>query len=64
MDFYNDFVQATLIEDVYLDLPYYFDYDTDEDTEKMFMKINKSVYGLVRTPLYWYNNLKGAFEEI
>ena len=29
----------------------------------MVMNINKSFYGLVKTPLYWYNNLKGAFEE-
>ena len=27
------------------------------------MKINKSLYGLVQAPLYWYNHLKGAFES-
>ena len=29
----------------------------------MSMKLNKSLYGLVQPPLYWYNNLKGAVEE-
>ena len=29
----------------------------------MVMKLNKCLNGLVKYPLYWYNNLKGAFEE-
>ena len=28
----------------------------------MVTNVNKSLYGLVQTPLYWYNHLKGAFE--
>ena len=26
------------------------------------MKLNNSLYGLVQTPLCWYNNVKGNFE--
>ena len=26
------------------------------------MKLNKSIYGLLKSPLYWYNHLKGGFE--
>ena len=54
----------TLVEDVYLTLPYYFDSDTGEDRSNMVMKLNNSIYGLVQAPLYWYNNLKGYFEAI
>ena len=28
------------------------------------MNINKSLYGMFQYPLYWYNRLEGAFEEI
>ena len=51
--FSNVFVKATSVEDVYLSLQYYFDSDTGEDRANMAMKINKSLYGLVQTPLYW-----------
>ena len=27
----------------------------------MLMNINKSLYGLVQAPLYWYNPLRGYF---
>ena len=30
----------------------------------MVMKINKNLYGLVKSPLFCYNNMKGGFEEI
>ena len=30
----------------------------------MVMKINKNLYGLVKSPLFCYNNRKGGFEEI
>ena len=28
------------------------------------MNLNKSLYGLVQSRLYWYSNLEGAFETI
>ena len=62
MDFSNVFVQATLVEDVYLILTSYFDSDTGEYRDKLVMKPNKSLYGLVQPPLYWYNIMKGSFE--
>ena len=52
MDFSNAFVQDTLVEDVYLALLSYFDYDPGEDIVNMVMKINESLYVLVQTPLY------------
>ena len=30
----------------------------------MVMKINKNLYGLVKSPLFCYNNMKGGFEEL
>ena len=61
MDFSNDFVQGTLVDDVYLTLPFYFDSDTGEDRDKMVMKLNKSLYLLVQYPLYCYNITKGDY---
>ena len=52
MDLSNAFVQATLVEDFYLALPYYFDSDTGEDRANVVMKLNKSIYKLVQAPLY------------
>ena len=63
VDFSNYSFQSTLLEDVYLDLPYYFDSDTGEDRAKMAMQLNYSLCGLVQAPLHWYNHLKGDFEE-
>ena len=62
VDFSKYFVQDTLLEYVYLALPYYYYYDTGEDRDKMFMKLNKSLNGLVQKSLYRYNNLKVYFE--
>ena len=53
VDFSNDSVKVTLVEDVYLALPSYFHYETGEDIEKMATKLNKSIYKLVQYPLYW-----------
>ena len=57
------FFWATLVEDFYLALKYYFKSDTGKDRAKTVSELkNKSLYGLVQAPLYWHNNLKGAFE--
>ena len=60
--FHKDFFQDTLVEDVYLALPYYFDSSIGKDRSNMFMKLNKSLYLLIQSSLYWYNHLKGSFE--
>ena len=62
VDLSNYFVQANLVEYVYLAIPYYFDSESGKYRAKMFMKLNKSLYELVQPPLYWYNNVKGTFE--
>ena len=62
MDFSNAFVQDNLVEDVYLSLMYYSDSDTGEDRDELAMKLNKSLYIIVQSPLYCYNFLKGFFE--
>ena len=64
VDFSNDFVQATLLEDFCLTLPYYFESDTGEYRYNMVMMINKNLYGMVKPPLFCYNDTKGGFEEI
>ena len=61
MNLSNDYFKDALVKYVYLSLLYYFDFDTGEDKAKMVMKRNNSLYGLVQSPLYWYNNLKGKF---
>ena len=62
VDFSNAFSQGTLVEDIYLTLPYYFGSDTSKDRVKMVMELNKNLYVLARASLYWYNHLKGDFE--
>ena len=53
VDLFNEFGQATLLEDFYLALSYYFDSETGEERSNMVMKLNESLYGLVQEPLYW-----------
>ena len=62
-NFSNAFVQATLVEYIYLALPSYYESDTGKDRANMSMKLNKSLYGLVQDPLYWYNCLKDALDS-
>jgi hypothetical protein len=63
VDFSNAFVQADLKEDVYISLPACFDSDEGISRSDVVMKLNKSLYGLVQAPLYWYNHLKNALEN-
>ena len=50
VDFPYNFVEDTLVEDIYLDLQYYFDSDTCEYRANMDMKIYNSLYGMVQFP--------------
>jgi len=60
VDFTNAFAQATLREDVYVDLPRMFESASNIDT---VLKLNKSLYGLVQAPLCWYTCLKQGLLE-
>jgi len=60
VDFTNAFTQATLSEDVYIDLPRMFESASGIDT---VLKLNKSLYGLVQAPLCWYTYLKQGLLE-
>ena len=63
MDFSNAFVQAELKEDVYLTLPAMFAGPNGESSQEVVMKLNRSLYGLVQAPMYWYNHLKASLEH-
>ena len=63
VDFSNYFVHSTFVEDVFLTLPSYFDSNTGEYIANMVMKLNNSLGGMVQASLYWYNHLKGNFDE-
>ena len=63
VEFANSFVQAKIKEDVYITLPPCFCNNSDRDNMKLVMKINISLYGLVQSPLYWFNTLKKALED-
>ena len=62
-DFLNDFVQATLKEDVYMSLPEGFEIEGGEDPSSSYaLKLNKSLYGLVQSPMYWFLHLRDNLE--
>jgi hypothetical protein len=62
VDFSNAFVQATLKEDVYISLPDHFETDEGYQRGEVLLKLDKSLYGLVQSPLMWYSHLTKAFE--
>jgi hypothetical protein len=64
VDFSNAFVQAQLKEDVFLTLPACFELPGGEDTRDYVMKLNRSLYGLVQSPINWYSHLKDALEDV
>jgi histone deacetylase 1/2 len=64
VDFSNAFVQAELKEDVYVSLPARFAGPRGEGNDVAVMKLNRSLYGLVQAPLYWYNHLKDSLGQI
>jgi hypothetical protein len=73
IDFSNAFVQATLDEDVYIELPQGYMLDNkgklvgsgtmhghDKDN---VLKLDRSLYGLVQAPMYWGKHLKATLER-
>ena len=54
-DYTNAFAQATLDEEVYMELPH--DFMTKDDNNNDYvLKLNKSLYGLKHAPLSWSEN--------
>ena len=65
VDFSNAFVQATLKEDVYVSLPEGFEMEEGEDPSNSYaLKLNKSLYGLVQSPMYWFQHLRDNLETL
>jgi hypothetical protein len=65
VDFSNAFVQATLKEEVYVDLPEMFCNEQDcGSKDGVVLKLNRSLYGLVQAPLSWYNHLQKGLQEL
>ena len=63
VDFSNAFVQATLKEDVYVSLPESFEMEERENPSNSYaLKLNKSLYGLVQSPMYWFQHLRDNLE--
>jgi hypothetical protein len=63
VDFSNAFVQADLNEEVYIALPDYFVSNEGYTRNEVILKLNKSLYGLVQAPMYWYNHLTKVFKD-
>jgi len=55
VDFINAFAQAKLNETVYVELPKIFESPDGSDS---VLKLNKSLYGFMQTPLCWYSHLR------
>jgi hypothetical protein len=64
VDFSNAFVQATLEEEVYLEMPAMFADETLLGDEATVLKLNKSLYGLVQAPRSWYQHLQKGLDDL
>ena len=64
VDFSNAFVQAKLDKDVFIGLPPMFSGPNAEDRKDVVLKLNRSLYGLVDAPMYWYNHLAQELEAV
>lgn len=62
IDFMNAFVQSTLPEDerIFVKLPKGFSHQG----VNTFLRLNKSLYGMLRSPLHWFNSLKTSLLEL
>ena len=63
VDFSNAFCQATLNEEIYITLPSYFESEEGFTSHDACLKLNKSLYGLVQSPMYWFNFISKVFED-
>jgi hypothetical protein len=65
VDFSNAFVQATLEEKVYLEMPAMFAADENLlGDEATVLKLNKSLCGLVQAPRSWYQHLQKELDYL
>ncbi|MBW0461590.1 hypothetical protein O181_001305 [Austropuccinia psidii MF-1] len=60
IDIKSVFLNAPLIEDVYLAIPQ----GINLDPRKQCLKLNKAIYGLKQAPLAWYQRLKEYLTKI
>ena len=58
MDFSNAFVQAKIDSKIYIEVPSMFESEGDRVIE-----LNKSLYGILKAPLLWYNHMKKGFKK-
>jgi hypothetical protein len=67
VNFSNAFIQAELKElkeEVYVELPEMFCDDQNQgNKDRVVLKLNKLLYGLVQAPLSWYNHLQKGLNE-
>ena len=65
VDFLDAFVQATLEEEVYVELPAIFrDENENVSNDGVVLKLNKSLYGLVQAPRSWYHHLQAGLTKL
>jgi histone deacetylase 1/2 len=62
IDFKNAFVQSTLPQPIYLELPPG-KYRSDPRYQGLVLKVNKSLYGDRRAPNLWYMHLRSILEQ-
>lgn len=60
VDYQNAFAQATLKEDVYIEVPQGYG---DEEGRDIVLKLNKSLYGLTQAPACFFSLLKSTLEQ-
>jgi hypothetical protein len=65
VDFVNAFVQSKIPkgEDVYVELPPGMEHDGHEKGSTV-LKLDRSLYGMTRSPLLWFGTLKAALEKM
>ena len=65
VDFPDAFVQATLEEEVYVEIPALFrDENEIGSNDRVVMKLNKPLYGLVQDPCSWYHHFQAGLTKL
>ena len=63
VDFSDAFVQAELKENVYINMLQHLISDDGMTSKEAVLKLNKSLYGLVQAPMYWFNHLSDKLKS-